>query len=189
MQRLNVTSVKSDIKHVSWPQYLSVSGTRTSTSSAIEVCFHCISLQFLYSCLSFLCIFNFGFPIASSFSLSNTPSHIVTHWHITTSACRPSQSEAPSCQCFPFESANGEMRAARRPWVWSLRYSSHRLTASDSHTCRTHTYYLQPPKCPFYTNLHLKHLLFHQWKHCLQIYPSWGRLAFVDWEKGSSIYW
>ena len=80
MLNLNVKSVKSDIKQVSWPlPYLYVSGTRTSTFSAIEVCFHCISLQFLYSCLSFSLHLQLWISYCFFFlSLSNTPSHIGT---------------------------------------------------------------------------------------------------------------
>ena len=74
--------------------------------------------------------------------------HAVTHSHFITAACRPSRSEAPGCQCFSFESANGATRGPR---------AAHRLTAlTDTHT---HTDHLQPLRYPFCTNIHLHHLL------------------------------
>lgn len=61
--------------------------------------------------------------------------HIVTHSHITAPACRPSRSEASSCQCFWFESANGATRAAWRLRVWSAE-----IFLPLSHPTNSHTY-------------------------------------------------
>ena len=70
------------------------------------------SLFFFFLCLSHLCTH-----------------HAVTHSHFITAACRPSRSEAPGCQCFSFESANGATRGPR---------AAHRLTAlTDTHTHRS----------------------------------------------------